>query len=136
MANITIDDFDITATSGNNARFTVDYTVTLSATERRLEIPIHIWVRLMERDNAQDDFTFVYDGGVEELKGTNDDSATGWLYVGSQTNNGPGSFTSADIDRDDLPGESGAEEWYCVAICRPDLRADSTRSGVISLNLG
>ncbi len=134
MASLNVNSFSLTLLPANQIRVDVQFNVSLTATEARLGIPTHVWVRLMERDSGRDDTRLWANWYSHRPIGTNDDPATGWMYAGSFSSSAIGTF-SRTLDRDDLPGESGNEEWYCVLASRPDLISDIEYSTEISANL-
>lgn len=134
MAKVSVveDSFNLTFLGGNQVRVNLDFTVAPSSTESRLDIPSHVWVRLMEPDNDRD--ATHLRGDFISVRNGDDDPATGWMYAGLFSNQGPHSF-SRTVNQNDLPGESGNEEWYCVVAARPDLFTDVNYTNQISANL-
>jgi len=134
MATVNVNSFSLTLLSGNRVRVDVQFNVNQTSTEARLGIPSHVWVRLMERDSDRDATHLFSDWVSHRPFGTNDDPATGWMYAGLFSSSTTGNF-SRTLNRGNLPGESGNEEWYCVLASRPDLVSDIGYSSEISANL-
>ena len=136
MAYVRSTDFTLTLLSGNRVRVGVQFSVNLTATEARLEIPSRVYVKLMERDNTLDE-THLYaewSGQYIRERGDEDEIATGWMYAGIFSSSGTGSFSRV-LNKNALPGESGNEEWYCVLCSRPDIVSDIKYTKEISANL-
>jgi hypothetical protein len=136
MAYVYPTDFSLTLLPENRVRVNVQFSVSLTATEARLEIPSRVYVKLMERDNTRDE-THLYAewwGEWVRERGDEDDPATGWMYAGTFASSTTGSFSRV-LNRNNLPGESGNEEWYCVLRSRPDIVSDIRYSVEISANL-
>lgn len=139
MPWVTPKNFSIALLGGNKVRIDVDFQVECTETERRLKIPSRVYLKLMERDGARDRTHLHgedWQGRWVDPKGNKDEEATGWLYVGTYTDSAYNEQFSRELDKDNLPHETGNEEWYCVMIARPDIWSDVYYSEEISANLG
>lgn len=134
MANVSVNSFNLNLIPGNRVEVSVQFNVTLTGTESRLGIPSHVWVRLMERDSDRDPTHLFSDWHSTRPFGDNDDPATGWLYAGLFSSSTTGNFSRV-LNRGNLPGESGSEEWYAVVASRPDLISGIGYSNEISANI-
>lgn len=134
MADVTVDNFSLVLVPGNQVQVEVEFSVNQTATEARLGIPSHVWVRLMERDGSRDATHLHADWYSTRPSQTNDDPATGWMYAGNFAADGTFNFART-LNRSDLPGEFGNEEWYGLVASRPDLVADVAYTPEISANL-
>jgi len=134
MAEISVDDFTLTHTSNDQIEVAVRFTVKPSPTEERLQIPIHVNMRLMERDSERDQMHLFEDGWLTRPYTHDDDIAGGMVYVGNFTGHTTKNF-SWRRRRLSLPTEEGNEEWYVAALARPDVFAGVAYSEEISLNL-
>ena len=123
MATVTVTNFYPTLRPGNKVLFTTEFSISRTATEQRLGIPIKVWIRIMERDGKQDKYYPFYDSSMIRPGQHNDDSATGWMFVGTYNDDGSWSHNKV-MSRSSLPKEIGNEEWYCAAYARPDIVAD------------
>ncbi len=136
MAYVDPTSFSLTLLTGNRVRVEVDFNVWVTATEARLDIPSRVFVRLMERDGKRDETHLYAERWGEWIceRGDEDELATPWIYAGTFSSSTKGHF-ACTLDRSDLPGESGNEEWYCVLVSRPDIVAGVGYSGEIPANL-
>lgn len=141
MAYVNPTGFSLSVLPENRVRVDVDFTVKFTPTELRLEIPSRVYVKLMERDGARDE-THLYAEWRNEpvtIRGKGDETAIewffgGWFYAGTFSSNTSHHFMIT-LDRDALPGEKGAEEWYCVLNSRPDIISDVKYTSEISADL-
>lgn len=134
MASVSINSFSLNLMPNNRVQVVVQFNVSLTGTESRLDIPSHVWLRLMERDSDRDPTHLFADWYSTRPFADNDDPATGWMYAGRFSSSTTSSFTRT-LNRNDLPGEIGNEEWYVVVASRPDLVSDIGYSAEISANL-
>jgi hypothetical protein len=136
MAHVRSTNFTLTLLSRDRVRVDIQFSVSLTATESRLEIPSRVYVKLMERDDGRDE-THLYaelNGEFIRERGDEDEIATGWMYAGIFSSSGSGTFSRV-LNRSALPGERGAEEWYCVLRSKPDIVSDIRYTNEISANL-
>lgn len=133
--------FSLSVLPENRVRVNVDFTIRLTETEARLEIPSRVYVKLMERDDTRDDTHLYAEWHSEYVRERGDEDETavewyfgGWFYAGIFSSNTSEQFT-INLDKSQLPGESGAEEWYCVLMSRPDIVSDIKYTREISANL-
>lgn len=134
MATVRITDFSFQKESSTEAQMDVKFTLQHSATEKKHDIPTHVWLRLMDRDLRKDRFHLFQDSvAARALAGQvpavtrigdvdPDDPATGWMFAGTfPPNQLSGSFTRK-LDPTTLNKDPfGREVWYVLAISRPDL---------------
>lgn len=137
MAKVNVHDFslEVRGQPPGYVMMNVRFSLSFRATEKRLGIPFIVNVRLMERDAGRDEFHLWLDSSShQENVGNTDDSATGWLYVGTYDSEEPQLFSKL-LKRSELPNEKNAEEWYAVLLARPAIDGDISYSQEISLPL-
>lgn len=97
------------------------FDVTLSQTEARLDIPVHINMRLQERDRDRDSTHLLanlysfrpYQSDDERVPG-------GWYYVGTYSESTTAAHWHQILNIHEIK-EMGREELYLVALAIPDI---------------
>jgi hypothetical protein len=156
MAEVVITGFSLEIPGTGQITFKVTFSFNLTATEARLEVPSHVWGRVMQRKGSNIDPLHLFadaatthdplsepivvpaPGGTRPGAGSpaqsgSDVRATGWEYAGLFASAGTYMFTITK-DVADLPSSASAEDWYIVLVARPDVTSAVALSNTIHLN--
>ncbi len=134
MPSIKIKKFSISVPTNSKINVNVEFDITQTDTEKRLEIPGKVFFHLMEWDGSyKDTMNLTADGSYLRTGEQDDDIAAFYKYAGMFTS-GTYKFTFS-VDKSHLPGEWGNEEWYVIGECTADVIDSLTYSKHLSLNL-
>lgn len=127
MAFVNITNFTLQQEAGGDVEMKVDFKLSHTGAEKSNNIPTRVWLRLMERNGARDSFHLNQSwNGVATQTGVGiaDTAITPWLQVGTFAPNKLEGSHTRTLKPAELNVEVGKEEFYVVAVSRPDLRSN------------